>query len=157
MFHVELRQFPHVARAFNWSREEVDGRILRPLASGRPVELNDRRWSPEKVKVAVYEAPELEIEEIGLGRGWGNVTRTGENVTERLLSDARQAVAAPPALAQLKQAILERCAPGPLGYEQLLDLAADIATGADASETVELAMRAVWELLQEGALAIAAS
>ena len=53
MFHVELRQFPHVARAFNLSREQLFARILRPLAAGRPVELNDRRWSPEKAKLAI--------------------------------------------------------------------------------------------------------
>ena len=29
MFHVELRQFPHQARAFNLTREELDARILQ--------------------------------------------------------------------------------------------------------------------------------
>ena len=43
------------------TREELDARILLPLAAGRPVELNERRWSPEKVKVAIYEGPALAI------------------------------------------------------------------------------------------------
>ena len=30
VFHVELRQFPHVARVFNLSREELDARFARP-------------------------------------------------------------------------------------------------------------------------------
>ena len=150
MFHVELRQFPHVARAFNLSREELFARILRPLAAGRPVELNDRRWSPEKVKVAIYEGRELEIEEIGMGRGWGNATKTGENVTERLLIEARRAVQSPPALDVLKEQVAARSARAPTGYEELLDLACELAADADANERVELAVRAVWELLRDG-------
>ena len=71
MFHLELRQFPHVARAFNLTREQLDASVLRPLVAGRLVRWDDRNWSPEKVKLAIYEGPELVIEEIGMGRGWG--------------------------------------------------------------------------------------
>lgn len=154
MFHVELRQFPHVARAFNLSREELDARILRPLASGTAVQWNDRRWAPDKVKVAIYEGPELAVEEIGMGRGWGNATKDGENVTERLLREARRQVESPPALDELKRAIVDRCSGSPLRYEQLLALAAEVARGASANETVGLASRAVWELLQDGRLSL---
>ena len=34
VFHVELRQFPHQARAFNLTREELDERILVPGLAG---------------------------------------------------------------------------------------------------------------------------
>jgi hypothetical protein len=156
VFHVELRQFPHVARAFNLSREELDGRILRPLAAGRPVELDERRWTPGKLKVTVYEGPQLGVEEMGMGRGWGNATRTGEDVTARMLAEARREVESPAELETVKRAIAERCGDGPLRYEQLLALTADVATDADANETVELAARAAWELLRDGRLRLAA-
>jgi hypothetical protein len=154
MFHVELRQFPHLARAFNLTREELDAKILRPLASGVPVQWNDRRWAPDRVKLAIYEGPELAVEEIGMGRGWGNATKDGENVTERLLREARLQVESPPALDELKRVIVERCAGTPLRYEQLLALAAEVAAGADVNETMALAARAVWELLQDGRLSL---
>ena len=76
MFHVELRQFPHVARAFNLSAEELEARILRRWRGGTELELQDRLWDPRRAKLTVYEGRELEISEIGLGRGWANVTRT---------------------------------------------------------------------------------
>ncbi len=154
MFHLELRQFPHVARAFNLSREDLDARVLRPLVAGRPVLWDDRRWSPDKLKVVIYEGPELALEEIGMGRGWGNVTKRGEDVTERLLAEARRQVETPPALEALKAAIAERCAGQPLRYQQLLALATEVAGDADANQAVELTARAVWELLRDGQLAV---
>jgi hypothetical protein len=157
MFHVELRQFPHVARAFNLSRQELDARILRPLAEGRPVQWNERRWAPEKTKVAVYEGPELPVEEIGMGRGWGNATKKGENVTERVLSEVRDEVESPPALDSLKEAIAERAGREPLGQQELLDLAGDLAADADANQRVSLSVRAVWELLGEGRVQLTGS
>ena len=42
MFHVELRQFLHVARAFNLTREELDARILHPWVNGGSIALQDR-------------------------------------------------------------------------------------------------------------------
>ena len=150
MFHVELRQFPHVARAFNLTRQELDARILRPFAEARPVEWNDRRWAPEKTKIAVYQGPELPVEEIGMGRGWGNVTKHGEDVTGRVLAEARQDVESPPALDALKHAIAERARREPLAIRELLDLAGDLASDADANQRASLTLRAVWELLGEG-------
>lgn len=141
MFHVELRQFPHATRTFNLTREELDARVLGPWIAGRPVELDDRRWSPEKAKLAIYEGRALETSEIGLGRGWATVTRTGEDVTGALLAEA-QAVAGAP-VAALKEEIAARCAQGPLGYEQLLALAGGAAPVAE---------QAILELLREDRL-----
>jgi hypothetical protein len=154
VFHLELRQFPHSARAFNLTRPELD-RILQPLAAGRQVELDERRWTSGKVKIAVYEAPELPVEEMGMGRGWGNVTKTGEDVTDAVLAEARGEVQSPPALDALKDAIVARTADGPIGFDQLLELASGLASDADASQRVELAARAVWELLRDGRLRLA--
>jgi hypothetical protein len=150
MFHLELRQFPHVARAFNWTREELDARILRPWVQGRPVRWDDRSWPPDKAKLSIYEGPELPVEALGMGRGWGNVTKNGEDATGRLLEEARAAAKSPPALDGLKQAIVERSARAPVGFEELLALAAELAADADANQRLELAVRAMWELLREG-------
>src|SRR5437588_1339421 len=117
MFHVELRQFPHVARAFNLTREELDGRIARRWVAGQIVELDDRRWAPERAKLAIYESRALAVEEIGLGRGWANVTRTGEVVTDRVLAETRRAIASPPALDELKHELVARAARVPVAMD----------------------------------------
>ena len=149
MLHLELRQFPHVARAFNLSGEEVFARVLRPLAAGRPLRWDDRSWSPEKVKVTIYEGPELPVEEIGMGRGWGNVTKHGEDVTVRLLAEARGQLESPAALHELKAAIVTRAGGRPVGYYELLGLAGELAPGASDEQRLGLAARAVWELVRE--------
>jgi hypothetical protein len=141
MFHLELRQFPHLTRAFNLTREELEQRILGPWVAGRAVELNDRRWSPPKARLTVYEGERLGPEEIGLGRGWGNVTRKGKDVTAKLLDQASLGLEA------LKRAVRER-AEGGLSWKEVLKLAG----GDDAK-----AQRAVWELLLAGELTLHAT
>ena len=79
MFHVELRQFPHVARAFNLTREELDVRFARPWASGAVIAYDDRRWAPERARLTVYEGPQLRTSEIGMGRGWSTVAKTARD------------------------------------------------------------------------------
>ncbi|MGB8879441.1 MAG: hypothetical protein WCD11_24215, partial [Solirubrobacteraceae bacterium] len=103
MFHVELRQFPHQTRAFNLTRQELDARILGPWVSGGRVELDDRRWTSDRARLTIYEGPVLTGDQLGLGRGWANVTRQGEDVTERLLAEA----AHPPPVAELKRELVE--------------------------------------------------
>jgi hypothetical protein len=144
LFHVELRQFPHVGRAFNLSREELQARILDPFVRDQFVELQDRRWAPGRVKLLVYEARRLRPDEIGLGRGWNNVIRIGTDVTERLVTEAR-AEANPP-LNALKQAIVDRCEAGPVGFEQLDELGGDGGL-----------QEAVWQLLREGRVRLIAA
>jgi hypothetical protein len=157
VFHLELRQFPHVARAFNLTRAELDARVLRPLVERRVVVWDDRRWASEKVKLAIYEGPALEVEQIGMGRGWGNVTKSGENVTERLIEETRDAVRSPAALEGLKQAILVRAGEAPVGFEELLTLAGELAADLDSGQRTALAARAVWELLGQGRLRLSAA
>jgi hypothetical protein len=150
MFHLELRQFPHVARAFNLVREELETRILTPWVQGRPVELDDRRWAPERAKLTIYEGRALATEEIGMGRGWANAARSGEAVTERMLADAERSIKAPPALTELKQELLARCAGGRVGLNRVVELARFGEPSRRASERLALAEQAVWELLHEG-------
>jgi len=146
MFHVELRQFPHQARAFNLTREELDAKILRPWAAGVAVEYDDRRWLPDRAKLTIYEGPALRPDEMGLGRGWANVTRTGSDVTERLLADPGEGSS----VEELKRAILAACEGGAIALGQLVDLAGADRAGSRASERLARAEQAVWELLHQG-------
>jgi len=140
---VQLRQFPHVTRAFNLNRGELDARVLGPWAAGASVELNERSWSPDKARLTIYEGPELRTEDIGLGRGWANVTRDGEDVTDRLLAEAHR----PSAVELFKEQILARL---PIELPALVELAGEQHQLARASERLALAEQAVWELLHEG-------
>jgi hypothetical protein len=150
VFHVELRQFPHQARAFNLTREELEARILRPWTSGGAIELDERRWAPDRARLTIYEGPRLADDQLGMGRGWGNVTREGEEVTARVLAEAAQ----PAPVAELKHEVLERCAYGPLPIARLVELAGDRFPRSRVSERISLCEQAVWELLHEGAVAL---
>jgi hypothetical protein len=143
VFHVELRQFPHVARAFNLDRQQLHTRILAPWVKGQLVELDDRHWTPQKAKLAIYEGPELRPDQIGMGRGWSAVTKSSTEVTERVL----QELVAP--TAELKQLVVERSATGPLPLQDVVMLVPDRAGGLRASNRLELAEQAVWELLHQ--------
>jgi len=88
VFHVELRQFPHTARAFNLTREQVHARILVPWLRREIVVLDSQQFAPERAKLKIYEGPKLESVDMGMGRGWQNATRTGVDVTERELQSA---------------------------------------------------------------------
>jgi hypothetical protein len=148
MFHVELRQFPHQTRAFNLTREELDARILGPWTSGGAIELDDRRWSRDRARLTIYEGPHIAPEDLGMGRGWQNVTREGEDVTDRLLAT----VAQPPAVAGLKRDVVDRCAYGPLRLGRLVELTGERYPGSRVSERIGLCEQAVWELLHDGAI-----
>ena len=153
MFHVELRQFPHQGRAFNLDRMELDKRILEPWIRGEGIELQDRRFEPEKAKLTVYEGRALELEEIGLGRGWANVTRTGEDVTDRLLIDARSIASRPLDLDELKRGLLARAAEGSLSMADVLEVAAEL--GSPGADQIDHARDAVWQLLGERQIVLA--
>jgi hypothetical protein len=149
MFHVELRQFPHQARAFNLTREELETRIVTPWAAGRSIELDERRWSPERARLTIYEGPHLDNDQLGMGRGWGNVTRDGEDVTQRLLSVAEEPQPNAPA-AELKRDLVDRCAYGPLQLWRVVESTGERYPRSRVSERIALCEQAVWELLHEG-------
>jgi hypothetical protein len=151
VFHVELRQFPHQARAFNLTREELDVRIVGPWTSGAAIELEDRRWPPDRAKLTIYEGPELSGDQLGLGRGWANVTREGEDVTARVLAER----SSPAPVAELKQGLLERCAYGPVSLQRVVELIGERYPQSRVSERLALCEQAVWELLHEGAVVLA--
>jgi len=151
MYHLELRQFPHVARAFNLNREELDARFVRPWVAGTIIEHDERRWAPDKVRMTIYEGPELRLDEIGLGRGWGNVVKTSKDVTATVLADAERGAQARPEVEALKGAIAEVAA-NPLAGDDVWALAAAAHPAWRASEQLELAEQAVWEMLYQGRL-----
>jgi hypothetical protein len=146
VFHVELRQFPHQARAFNLSRDELDVRILGPWVSGAAVLLQDRQWVPDKARLTIYEGPELGSDQLGLGRGWANVTREGHDVTAALLAEVKR----PPAVSAFKADVITRCAGGAVSIGELVALAGERYPQSRVSERIGLCEQAVWELLHEG-------
>jgi hypothetical protein len=88
VFHVELRQFPHTACAFNLSGEELLALVV-PWSREQWVELGERKWSPHRARLTVLEGPHLPVEDLAMGRGWGNAQRRGRDVTERVIAQAR--------------------------------------------------------------------
>jgi hypothetical protein len=160
VFHVELRQFPHTARAFNLTRERVHAQILAPWVRGEFVRLDGEQFAPERAKLKIYEGPELQSVDMGMGRGWQNVMRTGEDVTERELNAAK---AAPPVLpgpqprAALADELAALCAAGPVSFPQALALASAAQPGARLSVRLAVAEAAIWELLSTGRAALVAA
>jgi hypothetical protein len=153
VFHVELRQFPYQARAFNLTREQLDARIVEPWVAGGAIELDDRRWSPERARLTIYEGPQLSPDQLGLGRGWANATREGQDVTARMLSERAQ----PPPVAELKREVLDRCPHGRVGLGELVELTGERYPQARVSERIALCEQVVWELLHEGAVRLVRS
>ena len=70
MYHLELRQFPHVSRVFNLTRDDLERQFVRPWVAGVIIEHDDRRWAPERSRLKILEGPELRQDELGMGRGW---------------------------------------------------------------------------------------
>ena len=127
MYHVELRQFPHVARVFNLSREELETRFVRAWVSGAIIEHEDR--------------------------GWAAAIKSAADVTEAVIAQARRGAEARPELEALKDAVGEVAAT-PLGFQDVMALAAAAHPHWRASQQLELAEQAVWEMLHQGRLAM---
>jgi hypothetical protein len=149
MFHVELRQFPHVSRTFNLSRAELDARFARPWVAGLEFQHEDRDWQPEKAKLTIYEGPELAVSGMGLGRGWATVGKTSKEVTETILAETQRGVEGSATL-DLFKASVRGAARRPLPLTELVELAAAEFPRSRASEQLALAEQAVWELLHQG-------
>ncbi len=153
MYHVELRQFPHTARVFNLELEEVHRRFVGPWVAGEMIEYDDRRWPPERSRLTILEGPALGSDEIGLGRGWANVSRRCRDVTDPIIADAKRGARARPELEALKDAISE-VAPTQIRFTDVMALAAAAQPLWRASEQLALAEEAVWEMLHHERLAM---
>lgn len=153
MFHLEFRQFPHVARAFNLTREELDARFARPWVSGSSIVYEEHTWPPEKARLVIFEGPELRQEDMGLGRGWANVGRTSQDVTETILAEAQRGAEGRSAVSLFK-AVLREAASAPIGFAAVMDLVVEEYPQWRASEHLALAEQAVWEMLHQGQLTL---
>jgi hypothetical protein len=92
MYHIELRQFPHNVCRFNLSAPEL-GAIVTPWVSEQSVEVGERKWRTDQAKLTILEGPQLGMEQLTMGRGWRAAERESKDVTERLLAEAKQALA----------------------------------------------------------------
>lgn len=155
MFHLELRQFPHVARIFNLSRGELDRRFVRPWVAGSMIEHDDRRWTPERARLKILEGPELRPQELGMGRGWATATKQSRDVTDAVIADARRGAEARPEVEALKTAVQEVAA-NVITVQDVMALAAAAHPGWRPSEQLALAEQAVWEMLHQQRLALTA-
>jgi hypothetical protein len=89
MYHLELRQFPHNLCRFNLTERDLR-LILAPWVREKPLELGERKWSPHQATLTVLEGPQLELQQLSMGRGWRAAQREGEDVTERVMAAASE-------------------------------------------------------------------
>ncbi|MDQ6605475.1 MAG: hypothetical protein M3Z06_02890 [Actinomycetota bacterium] len=151
-YHVEVRQFPNVARSFNLTRTQLDSRILAPWLAGRAVEIDDRKFSPDRAKLKIIEGPALRTDEIAIGRGWANAERAGQDATRRLLARTSTGPASGDAnapLEEFKERVLHASTGQRLELGGVVALAAQRSARSRASECLALAEQAVWELLHQ--------
>ena len=59
--------------------------MLAPWLAGEVIEVGDRKWNPHQAKIKILEGPELELQELSMGRGWRAAERRSQDVTDRLL------------------------------------------------------------------------
>jgi hypothetical protein len=93
MYHVELRQFPHNMCRFNLTDAELRA-IVEPWALEKVVDFGERKWNSQMARITILEGPQMPLEQLTMGRGWRAAQRQGEDVTERVLAAAREALAA---------------------------------------------------------------
>ena len=153
VFHVELRRFPHSARAFNLSERELVTRVLAPWLRGEEFEFGERRWNPKRGELQILEGDRLRPDELFLGRGWQNALRSGKDVTARLLEvgvGAPEAMAGTPsALEAFETALLEAAAARPITFLEVVSLANQRFVGSRASERLAVCEQTVWKLLHQ--------
>lgn len=93
MYHFEIRKFPHLACRFNQSEGQL-GAVLAPWVNEDWIEMGERKWNVNEATLTVLEGPKLAMSDLAMGRGWRNAQRRGEDVTERVLAEFKQAAAA---------------------------------------------------------------
>ena len=107
VYHLELRQFPHTARVFNLERAELDTRFVRPWVQGEMIDHDERRWAPERTRLKILNGPAVRLDELGLGRGWGQATKDSEDVTDAVLAEAQRGAQARPEVEALKEQVVQ--------------------------------------------------
>ncbi len=155
MYHLELRQFPHVSRVFNLTREELEQRFVQPWVAGSIIDHDDRRWAPERARLKILEGPELRADELGMGRGWATASKSSRDVTDAVVAEARRGAEARPEVESLKDAVQEVAA-NAIAFQDVMALAAAAHPTWRPSEQLALAEQTVWEMLHQQRLALTA-
>lgn len=88
-YHLELRQFPHVARRFNQSEQQVLA-LAKPWVGEEWIEEAERKWNMNEATLTILEGPKLSMADLAMGRGWRNAQRRSDDVTERVLDAFRK-------------------------------------------------------------------
>lgn len=88
-YHLELRQFPHVARRFNQSEQQVLA-LAKPWVGEQWIEEAERKWNMHEATLTILEGPKLSMADLAMGRGWRNAQRRSDDVTERVLGAFRK-------------------------------------------------------------------
>jgi hypothetical protein len=89
VYHLELRQFPHIARRFNQSEQQVLA-LAKPWVGEEWIEEAERKWNMNEATLTILEGPKLSMADLAMGRGWRNAQRRSEDVTERVLAAFRK-------------------------------------------------------------------
>jgi hypothetical protein len=184
MLHIEMRQGMHSVRAFNMTEQEIDTRFLGPLLSGQEFTYEGHDWVPRKTRVRIFDHPELQTYQLGMGRGWQSVERKGVDVTETILDSARRryvpapdqpapaqpapasshpefpdqpaalAAHAPAPVDALKERLIGRLFAGPVSFEDVLAMAVALMPDCTAEAQTSAAQRATLEILRSGSALI---
>ncbi|HEX3802873.1 MAG TPA: hypothetical protein VHV75_08555 [Solirubrobacteraceae bacterium] len=162
MFHVEMRMGIDVVREFNLSEQDLWTRFLGPLMADREFVLDGHDFTPRKTRIKIFDGPQLRPDQLGLGRGWQNVERGGSDITEAVLARAREHVAvertevpAVPAPDALRERLIGRLSAGPVSFEEITDMVAEVLPGIAAGEQLAAGERAALELLRNGGAQLA--
>lgn len=150
-----------VVREFNLSEQRLWQNFLAPLMADQDFTVEGHEFSPRQTRLKVYEGPELRPDQLGMGRGWQNVERSAEDVTERVLTRAREHTAATASAAPvtgsssvddlLRERLIGRLSAGPIAAAEVLAAAAELMPDASEAARIEAGRRAAWALLERGA------
>ena len=91
-YHLELRKFPKTLTRFNQSGQQI-GAIVLPWIQERILDIDGEKWAPYESTITIIEGPAIPLDRLSMGRGWRTAQREGTDVTERILAEARQALA----------------------------------------------------------------
>jgi hypothetical protein len=122
MFHIELRQFPHNMCHFNMTERELMDTIVDGWAREQWIEMGERKWNPHQSKLTVIEGPEIPVQQLSMGRGWPSAQRNGEDVTERMIAQAKRAIGVEGAAPAGERTQIAGIAPDRVAMEQLQTL-----------------------------------
>jgi hypothetical protein len=168
MFHIELRQGIQSVRAFNMNEQQLSARFLAPLLADQEFTYEGHDWTPRKVRIRIFEGPELQTYQLGMGRGWQEVERKYSDVTAAVLGAARGRATASPtppanptqptapttqpqeAVDPLRERLIGRLFAGPVSFDEVVKMAAELMPDNTADVQLAAAERAAVEVLQAG-------